>query len=62
METAQIIKDLGRDDLLFFIGEYNNYIVDFDYENSGEPVCAYEFFDNEFQMILEEQAEENGLS
>jgi len=49
------IESLDRDDLLFFMGTYNNYIVDFDYKNSGQPVCVYEFFENEFQEILEEQ-------
>jgi len=47
------IEDLDRDDLLYFIGCYNNYIVNFDYSRDGEPVCAYEFFDYEFQEILE---------
>ena len=55
------LEDLDREDLLFFIGCYNNYIVEFyDYhEKEMCPVGAYEFFDNEFQEILEEQANEN---
>lgn len=51
------LEELDREDLLFFIGCYNNYIIDF-YEQHEEdmfPVCAYEFFDTEFQEILKEQ-------
>lgn len=53
------LEDLDREDLLFFIDCYNNYIVEFydDHEEGMQPVCAYEFFDNEFQEILREQAD-----
>lgn len=53
------IEDLDRDDLLFFIGCYNNYIVDFydNHEEGMQPVCAYEFFDNEFQEIIKQDKE-----
>ena len=51
------LEDLDREDLLFFIGCYNNYIIDFfdEHEDSMQPVGVYEFFDNEFQEILKEQ-------
>ena len=54
------IEDLDREDLLFFIGCYDNYVVEFydDHEQCMQPVSAYEFFDNEFQEILENQGEE----
>ena len=55
------LENLDREDLLFFIGCYNNYIVEFydNHEKEMFPVGAYEFFDNEFQEILREQAEED---
>ena len=51
------LEELDREDLLFFIGCYNNYVVEFydEHEEGMQPVSAYEFFDNEFQEILEEQ-------
>ena len=51
------LEELDREDLLFFIGCYNNYIIDFfdNHEKGMQPVCAYEFFDTEFQEILREQ-------
>lgn len=48
------IEDLDRDDLLFLIGCYNNYIIDFfdEHEAGMIPVSVYEFYENEFQEIL----------
>lgn len=53
------LEELDREDLLFFIGCYNNYIVEFydEHEEGMQPVCAYEFFDTDFQEILKERAE-----
>lgn len=53
------IEDLDREDLLFFIGCYNNYIVEFydEHEEGMYPVSVYEFFDNEFQEILKENSD-----
>ena len=53
------LEDLDREDLLFFIGCYNNYIIDFfeKQEEGRQPVTAYEFFDTEFQGILKEMEE-----
>ena len=51
------LEDLDREDLLFFIGCYNNYIIDFfdEHEEGMQPIGAYEFFDTEFQEILKKQ-------
>lgn len=51
------LEELDKEDLLFFIGCYNNYIIDFfdEHEDGMQPICAYEFFDTEFQGILKEQ-------
>lgn len=48
------IEDLDREDLLFLIGCYNNYVVEFydEHKEGMYPVSVYEFFDNEFQEIL----------
>ena len=53
------IEDLDREDLLFLIGCYNNYIVEFydEHEEGMYPVSIYEFFDNEFQEILREKSD-----
>lgn len=53
------LEELDREDLLFFIGCYNNYVVEFydDHEEGMYPVSAYEFFDNEFQEILNQDEE-----
>lgn len=53
------LEDLDREDLLFFIGCYNNYIIDFfdEHEEGMQPVSAYEFFDTKFQGILKEMEE-----
>lgn len=49
------IENLEKNDILYLIECYNNYIMEFDYENSGEPVSIYEFMDYEFQEILNEK-------
>lgn len=48
------IEDLDRDDLLFLIGCYSNYVVEFydGHEQDAQPVSVYEFLENEFQDIL----------
>ena len=53
------IEDLDREDLLFLIGCYNNYVVEFydEHEEGMYPVSIYEFFDNEFQEILREKSD-----
>lgn len=53
------IEDLDREDLLFLIDCYNNYVVEFydEHEEGMYPVSIYEFFDNEFQEILREKSD-----
>ena len=53
------IEDLDREDLLFLIGCYNNYVVEFydEHEEGMYPVSVYEFYDNEFQEILKENSD-----
>ena len=48
------IENLDREDLLFFISCYNNYVVEFydTHEQGMCPISAYEFFDNEFQEMI----------
>lgn len=54
------IEQLDKEDLLFLIGTYNNYIIDFyeEHDFPDVPVSVYEFLDNEFKNILEEQKED----
>lgn len=51
------LKDLDKEELLFFIECYNDYIINYydEHEEGMQPICAYEFFDTEFQEILEER-------
>ena len=55
------IEDLDREDLLFLIGCYSNYVMDFyeEHDYNDTPVCVYEFLDNDYQNILEEQRKES---
>lgn len=55
------IEYLDKEELLNLLGYYNNYIVDFfdTHERDMQPVSIYEYFDNEYQEIIEkEQIEE----
>ena len=45
--------DLNLDELFHLIGCYNNYVMNFDYERDVYPVCVYEFYEYEYQEILE---------
>ena len=53
------ISEMNKEELLYFIEEYNNYVVDFpDYHDDGSyPVCIYEFHGIEFQEILNDEEE-----
>ncbi len=55
-EETETISEMNKNELLYFIELYNNYVVDFpDYHDSGSyPVCIYEFFECEYQQILED--------
>lgn len=54
------VDEMDKEELLFFIDCYNNYIIDFfdEHEEGMQPVCIYEFFDTEFQEILKDRAME----
>lgn len=56
-QDAKTIAEMGKEELLYFVEEYNNYVVDFPEHHDSEsyPVCIYEFFENEFQDILEDE-------
>lgn len=48
------VNDLEYEDLLHFVYEYNFYVMDFDYKNSGQPVSIHEFYENEYQEIIKD--------
>lgn len=50
-------EDLDYEDLRHLISEYNAYVQEFDYENSGTPVSVYEFYDYEYQDIINNEEE-----
>ena len=45
-------NDLSHKELLDLIEKYNTYIQEFDYANSGTPVSIYEFYEFEYQEII----------
>ncbi len=52
-------EDLDYEDLYHLSGEYSNYVVEFyRYHDEGSeyPVCVWEFYQNEYQEILMENA------
>ena len=48
------LENLSHNGLLQFIETYNNDIQELDYVDSGTPVSVYEFFEYEYQEILEQ--------
>lgn len=52
--VANKIKNMDREDLLYLLRCYNNYVVEFfDTHKEGiQPVSVYEFFENEYQKII----------
>lgn len=54
------LERLDKKELLFFISCYNGYILDFydTHEEGMQPVCVYEFFDNDFVEYIEQRIEE----
>lgn len=52
------IKDLNKDQLIELIEAYDEYIQDANdddrYREGWYPVCIEEFFENEFQELIEE--------
>ena len=57
-KTMKEYEELNIDELFHLAGEYSNYIMEFDYENSGTPVCIYEFYECEYQEYLKEQQDD----
>lgn len=53
------LEELDREELLFFINCYNDYMTNFydTHEEGMQLLCIYEFFDTDFQEILREQAD-----
>ena len=53
---ARITDDLGRDELIALIDAYDEYIQDANeerkYETGWMPVCVDEFYDCEFQELM----------
>lgn len=50
--VPEMLYRLDKMELIDLLMCYDDYIKDFDYENSGVPVCLNEFYDNEYQVIL----------
>lgn len=44
--------ELDWEDIHRVAREYSNYVMEFDYEESGTPVCIREFYENEYQEII----------
>lgn len=55
--TAEQIENMDKEDLLSLLGHYNNYVVEFfdTHEEGMQPVSVYEFFENEYQEITENE-------
>lgn len=45
-------EELNFESLKHLAEEYSNYIMEFDYENSGTPVSIYEFYEYDYQEII----------
>lgn len=50
------LEDLDKEELLKFIKEYDNYVITFykEHDSGSIPVCIYEFYYNDYQMLKEE--------
>lgn len=60
MDIKQELKGLTKQELLDLLDQYDTYIIDFCDRNEGQklmkdvcPACLMEFYDNEYQEILE---------
>lgn len=53
--TADQIENMDKEDLLYLLGCYNNYVVEFfdTHEEGMQPVSVYEFFENDYQEMIE---------
>lgn len=59
--TADQIENMDREDLVSLLEHYSNYVVEFfdTHEKGMQPVSIYEFFENEYQEIIENANREN---
>lgn len=48
-------EDLNIDQLFHLSGSYSNYIVEFDYENAGQPVSIFEFYQCDYWQLIEDE-------
>ena len=46
------IAELSKSELLRLMQEYNEYVMNYEENSEGYPVCLEEFYDNEYQYIL----------
>ena len=53
-KEIQPYSELDFEDIHQLAAEYSNYIQEFDYECSGQPVSIYEFYEYEYQEILKD--------
>lgn len=49
------INELNKDELFDLLCCYDGYVWQVIHENEGEPVGVAEFFENDYQDILEER-------
>ena len=56
-EEIKLYNDLNIDELFHLSGEYNNYILNYDYDKCKtiKPESIYDFYEFEYQQILKEQ-------
>lgn len=48
-------EDLDIDELFHLAGTYSNYIIDFDYENAGQPASIYEFYQYDYWQLVDDK-------
>jgi hypothetical protein len=54
MYTFEVIEQLDHAELFNLLCEYNRYVIKICDRNDGSvPVCVFEFYENEYQMIQE---------
>ena len=52
VKEIQPYSELDFEDIHKLAGNYSNYIQEFDYTCSEQPVSIYEFYECEYQEIL----------
>ena len=55
-EDFKPYEDLDYEDIFHLVGEYSNYVQEFpeNHDENSWPVSVYEFYENEYQEILNE--------